>query len=119
VPTPTTQRAWWQRNARPVIAVALLLEIIARTGNLMAARAVDLILLGAVGISWLSGTAMALGQSRARAQPGSTDPRGLAVVLGHILVVELAVGSLIYVAVMHEQLLDLLAETWHHGHDMK
>lgn len=91
--------------------VAVLLAIIARSGNLMAARAVDLILAGAVAIAWLSGAALALARRR--------GPLGLAILLGHLVLVELAVGALVYIAVMHEQLLDLLAETWHHGHDMK
>ena len=36
------------------------------------------------------------------------------------LVFAVATVALVYAAVMHEhQLLDLLAETWHRGHDMR
>ncbi len=91
--------------------VALVLGVVAETGNQLAARAVQLVLAGAVAITWLSGTGLELARRRGGAMRG--------VVVAHALVAGAAIVALVYVAVMQEQLIDLLIETWHRGHDMR
>ncbi len=95
-----------------LVPVALVLVVAAESGNLLAARAAQLILAGAVVIAWLSGAGLEL----LRRRPGPRWPLALA----HAIVAGVATVALVYAAVMHEhQLLDLLAETWHRGHDMR
>lgn len=106
-------RALWPppMEVRYLVPVALVLALVARTGNQLAARALDLILLGAVAISWLSGTGLELARRRG-------GPTRVQIAL-HAVVAIVAVAAVAYAAVMHEELLDLLAETWRQGHDMK
>lgn len=91
--------------------VALVLGIVAETGNLLAARAVQLVLLGAVVITWLSGTGLELARRKGAI--------GVRVVVFHAAITALAAMALVYSAVMREQLLDVLVETWRRGHDMR
>lgn len=93
-----------------LVPVALVLALVAETGNLLAARAVQIVLAGAVVITWLSGTALEL--ARRRGGPSA------AVIAAHAAIASLATAALVYAAVMHEQLLDVLLETWRRGHDM-
>ena len=111
--TAAAARALWPPpiEVRYLVPVALAIALVGRTGNLLASRAVDLILAGAVVISWLSGTGLELARRRGGPLRG--------IVVGHAVVAAVATVALVYAAVMHEQLLDLLAETWRHGHDMK
>lgn len=106
-------RALWPppMEVRYLVPVAVVLALVARTGNLLAARAVDMILVGAVAISWLSGTGLDLARRRG-------GPTRVQIAL-HAVVAAVAVVAVLYAAVMHEELLDLLVETWSQGHDMK
>jgi tetratricopeptide (TPR) repeat protein len=106
-------RAFWPPpiEVRFVLPVALVLAFVSQSGNQLAARAAEMILAGGVAISWLSGTGLDLARRR-----GGPTPAQIGL---HVAVVTVAVLALVYAAVMREQLLDLLAETWHHGHDMK
>jgi hypothetical protein len=92
-----------------LVPVALVLGVVANTGNLLAGRAVQLILVGAVAITWLSGSSLQLARADDRSK----------VVIAHALVAALATLALVYAAVMREQLLDVLVETWRRGHDMR
>jgi tetratricopeptide (TPR) repeat protein len=91
--------------------VALVLGVVAETGNLLAARAVQLVLFGAVAITWLSGTGLELARKK-----GAIGAR---VIVLHAVLAALATLALIYSAVMREQLIDVLVETWRRGHDMR
>jgi len=107
----------WRRAARglwpPPVEVVYLapvafgIALVAEGGNPLAARAVDVILGGGLAIAWVSGVAL-----RTRATRLSTV--GL---LGHVIAVGLATVAVAWIAVMHDQLLDLLIETWRNGHD--
>ncbi len=106
-------RALWPPpiEALFLVPVALVLGLIAETGNQLAARGIQTILAGALAITWLSGAALA--QARRRGRPGAVT---IAI---HVSLVVLATSSLCYAAVAHEQLLDLLIETWHRGHERR
>ncbi|MBK9030705.1 MAG: hypothetical protein IPL61_05095 [Myxococcales bacterium] len=88
--------------------VALGLALVAETGNPMAARAVEHILLGAVTLAWTAGAV-----TRAWARPG------VVVRIGFALAVLAAVAAVVWLAVDDDQLLDLLLETWRSGHDLR
>lgn len=90
--------------------VALVVGLVAEQGNLLAARAVQIVLVGAIAITWLSGASLDLARSK-----GAIDVR---VIVLHAIVAVLATLALVYSAVMHEQLLDVLLETWRRGHEM-
>lgn len=91
--------------------VALVLGVVAETGNLLAARAVQLVLVGAIAITWLSGTGLELARRK--------GAMGASVIVLHAAIAALATIALVYSAVMREQLLDVLVETWRRGHDMR
>jgi hypothetical protein len=86
--------------------VAIGIALVARTGNPLAAAAVERILVGGVLVAWLGG-AVARG------------PLALAARLGFVAAVTLAIAATAYLAVVDDQLLDLLLETWRSGHDMR
>jgi hypothetical protein len=92
-----------------LVPVALVLGAVANTGNLLAARAVQLVLVGAVAITWLSGSSLQLARADDRSKSA----------IAHAFVAALATLALVYAAVMREQLLDVLVETWRSGHDMR
>jgi tetratricopeptide (TPR) repeat protein len=81
--------------------VALVLGLVAETGNLLAALV----------ITWLSGTGLELARGNGPLRAG--------VIVLHAAVAALATIALVYSAVMSEQLLDVLVETWRRGHDMR
>ncbi|MBZ0234257.1 MAG: hypothetical protein K8M05_18145, partial [Deltaproteobacteria bacterium] len=105
-------RALWPPPLEVVylVPVALVIGVVAEYGNLLAARAVQLVLFGALAITWLSGAGLELAR-RKGAIPVS-------VIVLHAAVAALASIALVYSAVMHEQLIDVLIETWRRGHDM-
>lgn len=111
------RRGSWRGAVRglwpPPIEVAYLLPVaaaftfIAETGNPLAARAAESILLGAVVIGWGSGAVLR----------AATGRQALVSRLLHLVVVAAATGALIYLAVIRAGLIDLVIETWRNGHD--
>ena len=106
---------WWPLVSPPaayedevayLLPIAAAMTFVAETGNPLAARAAEIILLGALAIGWISGAVV-------RAAPGGR-------VLGralHLAVVIAATAAVIYLTVIREGLIDLLVETWRHGHE--
>jgi predicted negative regulator of RcsB-dependent stress response len=105
-----TWRAVAKRLARPPIEViyfapiAIVVAIIALTGNPLVGKAVVWILGGAGVTAWLSAAAIEA------ARPVSTRH---AII--HAVVVSIAVLLAVYVALDHARLLDLVDETWRTG----
>lgn len=101
-------RAAARRLIRPPIEVAFLAPIaiviglVAATGNPLVARAVRAILGVGVGVAWLSGVLLAGRVTGKRA-------------LGHAVVVVIAVAAAGYLAIDHDRMLDLVAETLRSG----
>ena len=60
-------------------------------------------------IAWLSGVVL-----RTRATRLTT-----VALLGHVATVVVAAAAVAWIAVVHDQLLDLLIETWRNGHDAR
>ena len=89
--------------------VALGLVVVGERGNPLAARAIEVILVGGLGVAWLSGVVL-----RSRAARLTTS----ALIL-HVVAVLAALVAIVWIAVMHDQLLDLLIETWRSGHDAR
>lgn len=102
-------RALWPPPIEVAYAlpVAATMVFIAETGNPLAARAAEIILVGAVVVGWASGAVLrAAGPRPARA-----------VVAVHLAVVLAVTLSIIYLTVIREGLWDLLVETWRNGPD--
>lgn len=89
--------------------VALGLVVVGERGNPLAARAIEVILVGGLGVAWLSGVVL---RSRAARLTASA-------LLLHVVAVLAALVAIVWIAVMHDQLLDLLIETWRSGHDAR
>ena len=90
------------------VPIAVVLVIIAETGNPLVARAVSTIAIGGAIIAWVSGVIM----EAARARRGAV---GLRRATAHGLVAALAVASMAYLAIDHHRMLDLVLETWREG----
>lgn len=90
-----------------LVPVAAALIFIGETGNPLAARAAESILLGAVVIGWGSGAVL----RAAAARPGRAG------MLVHVAIVVAATLAVIYLTVIREGLIDLLIETWRSGHE--
>lgn len=115
--------AWCTRSARgtaralirpPVevfyfAPVAAVLIGVALTGNEMVAGAVRWILLGGLVTSWLIGASLEAARRAGRLRLG--------VAAAHAVVASIAIAAVCFLAVAHDQLLDLIGETWTHGHD--
>ena len=101
-------RAAAKRLARPPFEVAFLapiaivLGVVAATGNPLVARAVGAILGVGVAIAWVSGALLA----------GRVSGRRAAV---HALLALIAVGAAIYLVVDRGRMFDLVVETWREG----
>ena len=101
--------------ARPPIEVWFFLPVaaviggIALTGNFLVEIAVREILLGGLVLTWLGGAILELARRRGRLR--------VPVLLVHLLATTAAVVSICYLAVMNDRLIDMIAETWTHGHD--
>jgi hypothetical protein len=91
------------------LPVAALMFGVALTGNFLVVIAVREILLGGLAVTWLGGTVLHLARRRGRL--------GLPLVLAQVAVSTAAIAAVCYLAVMNDRLIDMLAETWHHGHD--
>lgn len=92
------------------VPVALIFGAVAWRGNDLVAGAVRWILLGGLVTTWLVGASLEACRRHRRI--------GAPLVLLHIAAATIAIASVCYLSVFHDQLLDLLAETWNHGHDI-
>jgi hypothetical protein len=107
-------RAAARRLARPPVEVmyfapiALVLVIVAFTGNPLVARAVRTIALAGAAVAWLSGAIL----DAVRARRGRVR---LALATVHAVVAALAVAAATYLAIDRDQMIDLVIETWHSG----
>jgi hypothetical protein len=88
-----------------LLPIAVVLAVVAFTGNPLVARAVWAILAIGVAAAWLSGALLA-----AAVQP--VRRRRLAV---HVVGAALAVISASYLAIDRGRMIDLVVETWKHG----
>lgn len=85
-----------------LLPVALVLVVVARTGNPLVGGSVTAIVGGGVAITWLNGGLLEAWRSRTWRH-----------VLGHIVVAVVATGAVVYLAT--ERHIDFIAETWEHG----
>lgn len=92
-----------------LIPVAIVIAVVAMRGNELVAAAVRMILLGGVVTTWLVGASLEACRRHRRV--------GLPIVLVHVATATVAIAAVCYLAVFDDQLLDLIAETWQHGHD--
>jgi hypothetical protein len=115
---PRGWRAALRGLVRPPIEVVFLLPIgvvlagVAATGNPMVARAVRQIVVAGLAIAWLSG-----GRLEARRQ--AQRAIGARHVVGHVALVMTAVAALSYLALDHDHMLDVVAETWRAGPSLR
>jgi tetratricopeptide (TPR) repeat protein len=91
------------------VPVALILLFVALSGNFLVERAVRTILLGGLAITWLTGASLEAARRAGRLRA--------AIVVAHVLAVVLAVSGIVYLSVMHDRLIDMIVETWSHGHE--
>jgi predicted negative regulator of RcsB-dependent stress response len=89
------------------VPIALVLVVIAQTGNPLVARAVRWIAISGAVVAWLSG--VILEGVRAR------GPIGLRRASVHAVVAAIAVASAAYLAVDRDRMIDLVVETWREG----
>jgi len=107
-------RAAGKSLARPPIEVlfllpiAVVLAVVAATGNPMVARAVRAVAIVGVGVAWLSGAMLEL----ARRRRGKLGARRAAV---HAAVAAIAVVAASYLAIDRDRMIDLIVETWRSG----
>lgn len=103
-------RAAGRRLARPpaeaiyLFPIALVLVVVAQTGNPLVARAVRTIVIAGLVVSWVSGAILAERVTLRRA-------------LVHALCAVLAVAAVTYLAVDDGHLIDFVLETWRAGHE--
>lgn len=103
-------RRSWRRLLRPpsetifLLPIAIVLVVVAYTGNPLVARAVRTIVIAGLVVSWISGTILAERATLRRA-------------LVHALCAVLAVGAVTYLAVDDGHLIDFVLETWRAGHE--
>jgi len=90
--------------------VALVLIGVALTGNQVVGAAVQRILAGGLITTWLVGASLEASRRASRLR--------WPIVLLHLVVAVAAIASVCFLAVFHDQLIDMIAETWAHGHDM-
>jgi tetratricopeptide (TPR) repeat protein len=91
------------------IPVALVLAGASLTGNLMVWHAVRSILLGGFVITWVSGASLEAARRRGRLGP--------AVLIVHLVATVLAVAAICWLSILSDRLIDMIKETWAHGHD--
>lgn len=111
VAAASLRRSGFRRLLRPptetlfLLPLAVLLVVIAYTGNPLVARAVRTIAIAGVGASWISGASL----------------RGTRVTLrralAHALAALVAVAACTYIAVDDGHLIDFVLETWRAGHE--
>ena len=86
------------------VPIALVLVLVASTGNPLVARAVRGIALGGAMIAWVSGALL----------DGARPLRARRVAL-HALLAICAAAAACYLAIDRDRMLDLVAETWREG----
>lgn len=116
--------AWWLGGgvrpalrglARPPVEVWFFLPVaaviagVALTGNFLVELAVREILLGGLALTWVGGGTLEMARRRGRLR--------WPIVLVHLVATTAAVVAICYLAVMNDRLIDMIAETWTHGHD--
>lgn len=111
----------WRRAlaalARPPVELwvalpfAVLLTVVAWRDDAMVGIAVSWIAGGGLAVAWLAGASLAIARAR-----GPIRFERAAVVAA---VAALAVVAIAYLAVVRGQLIDLLIETWKHGHERR
>jgi hypothetical protein len=107
-------RAAGRRLARPpaevlfLVPIAVVLALVARTGNPLVADAVAAIFGVGIAVAWISGALL----EAARAGRGAVSARRALV---HAVLAAAAVGGAAYLAVDRGRMIDLVAETWAHG----
>jgi tetratricopeptide (TPR) repeat protein len=89
--------------------VAALLIAGGHAGNRIVARAVLWIVVVGAALAWLSGASL----DAAGRRPGA------ARIVGHVLAAAIAIAAVGYLAVTKDRLLDMLVQTWQHGHDSR
>ncbi len=95
-----------------LVPIALVLVVVAHTGNPLVARAVRSITVVGVVIAWLSGVLL----EAARARHGKIRARRA---IAQAVLAVLAVGSATYLAIDRGRMIDLVVETWRGGPAMR
>jgi len=93
------------------VPIAVVIVIVAATGNPMVARAVRTIAIAGAVVAWISGVAL-----EARRQRGSLSRIGAA---GHAACAALAVAAAVWLAIDRDHMLDLVEMTWRDGPAMR
>lgn len=102
-------RSALRRLARPptevvfLIPIAIVIAVVAATGNPLVARAVRAILIVGLVVAWISGALLA------GARPSRTR------LVAHMIAVALAVVGASYLAIDRDRMIDLVVETWRNG----
>lgn len=107
-------RALWRPPTEVLFLapVAAVLAVAASTGNVLVGPAVWQILGGGLAIAWISGATLQV----VRDTKGTI---GLHRVAAHAVTVVVAATAIVYVALDHAALLDLLGETFAHGPSLR
>jgi Tfp pilus assembly protein PilF len=106
-------RASWRAVARPPIEaifmapIALVIALVAATGNPLVAHAVRIIVIAGVVVTWLSGAIL----ERARARTRVSWRRAVV----HAALAVLAALAATYLAIERDRTIDLVVETWRSG----
>jgi len=110
-------RATLRRIRRPPVEVlflmpiAILLIVVAETGNPLVARAVRTIVIAGVIVAWVSGSVLEAVRARGRVQVSRM------VVQAALAVITVAITA--YLAVDRDRVIELLLETWRGGHALR
>ena len=106
-------RAAGRRIVRPPVElyylapIAVVLVIIAATGNPLVARAVRVIAIAGAAVTWISGSILDAVRARGRVRFSRAAI--------HAVLAVIAVGAVAYLAVDRDRMIDLVIETWHSG----
>ena len=88
-----------------LLPLAIVIVLVAQTGNPLVARAVLAIALTGVGIAWLSGALLDAARKPVRASRA----------IAQAVLVVVAVAAASYLAIDHDRMIDLVLETWRSG----
>jgi tetratricopeptide (TPR) repeat protein len=91
------------------VPVAAVLAGVALTGNVLVWHAVRAILLGGLAVTWLSGASLEAARRARRLD--------VVVVIVHLIATGCAIAAICWLSVLHDRLIDMIRETWVHGHD--
>ena len=110
-------RAAVRRLVRPptevyfLVPIAAVLVIVAATGNPLVARAVRVIAIAGVAVTWISGSILDAVRARGRVR--------FARAAIHAVLAVTAVAAATYLAVDRDRMIDLVIETWRSGPQMR